>query len=84
MYVLIFLGKPDGKRPLGRPKSRFDDNIKMNLREIGWEGMDFINVARDRGHWKVGVNRVIKRWEHFWVAVAAGVFSRSARLREVN
>jgi hypothetical protein len=44
----IFLGKPEGKRPLGRPKCRWVDNIKMDLREIGWGGMDWIDLAQDR------------------------------------
>jgi hypothetical protein len=42
------VGRPEGKKPLGRPRCRWVDNIKMDLREIGWGGMDSINVARDR------------------------------------
>jgi hypothetical protein len=41
------VGKPEGKRPLGRPKRRWADNIKMDLREIGWDGMDWIDLAQD-------------------------------------
>jgi hypothetical protein len=41
----ILVGKPEGKRPLGRPGRRWVDNIKMNLRETGWDGMDWIDVA---------------------------------------
>jgi hypothetical protein len=41
----ILVGKPEGKRPLGRPRHRWVDNIKMNLKEIGWGGMDWIDVA---------------------------------------
>jgi hypothetical protein len=44
----ILVGKPEGKRPLGRPRRRWVDNIKMNLREIGCGGMDWINLAKDR------------------------------------
>jgi hypothetical protein len=44
----ILVGKPEGKRPLGRPRLRWVDNIKMNLREIGWDDMDWIELARDR------------------------------------
>jgi hypothetical protein len=44
----ILLGKPEGKRPLGRPRRRWVDNIKMDLREIGWDGMDWIELAQDR------------------------------------
>jgi hypothetical protein len=42
------VGKPEGKRPLGRPRRRGVDNIKMDLREIEWDGMDWIDVAQDR------------------------------------
>jgi hypothetical protein len=41
----IMVGKPEGKRPLGRPRRKWEDNIKMDLREIGWGGMDSINVG---------------------------------------
>jgi hypothetical protein len=44
----ILVGKPERKRPLGRPRRRWVDNIKMDLREIGWGGMDSINLAQDR------------------------------------
>jgi hypothetical protein len=44
----ILVGKPEGKRPLGRPRRRWADNIKMDLREIGWDGMDWIELAQDR------------------------------------
>jgi hypothetical protein len=48
----ILVGKPDGKRPLGIPRRRWVDNIKMNLREIGWDGMDWIDLAQDRDQWR--------------------------------
>jgi hypothetical protein len=44
----ILVGKPQGKRPLGRPRRRWVDNIKMDLGEIGWNGMDWIELAQDR------------------------------------
>jgi hypothetical protein len=44
----ILVGKSEGKRPLGRPRHRCKDNIRMDLREIGWGGMDWIDVAQDR------------------------------------
>jgi hypothetical protein len=44
----ILVGKPGGRRPLGRPRRKCLDNIKMNLREIGWDGMDWIDRAKDR------------------------------------
>jgi hypothetical protein len=57
---MILVGKPDGKRPLGRPRRRWMDNIKIYLREIGWDGMDWINLAQDRDQWKALVNTVMK------------------------
>jgi hypothetical protein len=42
------VGNPEGKRPLGRPRRRWVDNIKMDLREIGWDGMDWIHLAQNR------------------------------------
>jgi hypothetical protein len=45
----ILVGNPEGKRPLGRPRRRWVDNIKMDRRGIGWDGMDWIDVAHDRG-----------------------------------
>jgi hypothetical protein len=44
----MLVGKSEGKRPLGRPRHRWMENIIMNLREIGWDGMDWIDVAQDR------------------------------------
>jgi hypothetical protein len=55
----IFAGKPEGKRPLGRPAHRWLDNIKMDLREIGWGGIDWIDLAQDRSQWRVLVNVVM-------------------------
>ena len=53
------MGKPEGKRPLGRPRDRCEDNIKMNLQEVGCGGMDWIELARDRGRWRAVVNAVM-------------------------
>jgi hypothetical protein len=47
----ILVGKPEGKRPLGRPKRRWVDNIKIDLRETGWDGVDWIDMAQDRDQW---------------------------------
>jgi hypothetical protein len=44
----ILVRKPEGKRPIGRPRCRWKGNIRMNLREIGWEGMDRMHLAQDR------------------------------------
>jgi hypothetical protein len=50
------VGKPEGKRPLGRPRRRWVDNIKMDLREKGWEDMDWIDLVQDRNQLRVLVN----------------------------
>jgi hypothetical protein len=47
----ILVGKPEGKRSLGRPRCRWEDNIRMYLREIGWEHVNCINLFQDRGQW---------------------------------
>jgi hypothetical protein len=53
------VGKSDGKRPLGRPRRRLVDNIKVDLREIGRNGMDWIDLAQDRDQWRALVNTVL-------------------------
>jgi hypothetical protein len=54
------VGKPEGGRPLGRPRRRWEDNIKLDLRGVGWGGgMDWITVAQDRDRWGAVVNAVI-------------------------
>jgi hypothetical protein len=44
----ILVGKPEGRRPLGKPRRRWMDNIKMDLREIGWDDVDWVDLAQDR------------------------------------
>ncbi|KAJ4427899.1 hypothetical protein ANN_23907 [Periplaneta americana] len=51
----VLVGRPEGKRPLGRPKRRWEDNIKMDLREVGYDGRDWINLAQDRDRWRAYV-----------------------------
>jgi hypothetical protein len=46
----VLVGKPEGKRPLGRPRRRWEDGIKMDLRKIGWGGVEWIHLAQDRDH----------------------------------
>jgi hypothetical protein len=55
----ILVGKPEGKRPLGRPRRRWVDNIKMDRRELGWDGMVWIDLAQDRDQWWAIVNTVM-------------------------
>jgi hypothetical protein len=56
------VGKPEGKRPLGRPRCRWVDNVKMDLRETEWGGLDWIDLAQDRDQWRALVNTVMKLW----------------------
>jgi hypothetical protein len=53
------VGKPEGKRPLGRPRRRWEDNIRIDLREIGWGGMNWIDLAQDRDQWRALVNTIM-------------------------
>jgi hypothetical protein len=55
----ILGGKPEGKRPLERPRRRSVNNINMDLREIGWDGMDWVDLAQDRDQWGPLVNMVM-------------------------
>jgi hypothetical protein len=55
----VFVGMPKGKRPLGRPKCRWEDNIKINLRELGIDGTNSILLAQDRVQWQAFVNTVM-------------------------
>jgi hypothetical protein len=55
----ILVGKPEGRRPLGRPRHRWEDNIKMELGEIRFGDVDWIHLAQDRDRWRVLVNTVM-------------------------
>jgi hypothetical protein len=55
----ILVGKPEAKRPLGKPRHRWVGNIKMDLRERGWDGIDWIELAQDRDQWRALVNTVM-------------------------
>jgi len=57
----IFIGKHEGTRPLGRPRRRWKDSIRMDLREIGCESVDWMHPAQDRDHWRALVNMVMTR-----------------------
>jgi hypothetical protein len=58
----VLVGKPEGKRPLGSPRCRWKDNIRMDLQEMGCGGMDWIELAQDRDRWRAIVNAVINLW----------------------
>jgi hypothetical protein len=55
----ILVGKPEGRRPLGRPKRRWVGKIKIDLKKIGWVGMDWIDLAQDRDQWRALMNTVM-------------------------
>ena len=55
----ILVGKPEGKEPLGRPRSRWEYNITMDLQEVGYGGMDWIELAQDRDRWRALVTAVM-------------------------
>jgi hypothetical protein len=55
----VFVGKPEGKRPLGRPRRRWEDNIKVDLQEVVSRGLDWIKLAQDRDRWRALVNAVM-------------------------
>jgi hypothetical protein len=55
----ILIGKPEGTRPLRRPRRRWVDSIKMDLKEIGWDGVDWIELAQGRNQWRALVNTVM-------------------------
>jgi hypothetical protein len=55
----VLMRKPEGKRPLGRPRRRWEDGIRMDLKEIGWGNVDWIQLAQDRARWRAVVNRVM-------------------------
>jgi hypothetical protein len=79
----ILVGKPEGNRPLGKPRCRWVDNIKMNLREIGWDGTDWIELAQDMAQWRGRVKTVMNlrvpkncwefpEWLHNWLLLRKG------------
>jgi hypothetical protein len=55
----LLVGKPEGKRPVGRPRCRWVDNIRMDLGEVGWGDVDWIGLAQDRTRWRAVVNSVL-------------------------
>jgi hypothetical protein len=82
------MGKPEGKRPLRRPRCRWVDNIKIDLRRIGWGGMDWVDLAQDGDQWRALVNTVMDVWVpqnsgKFLSSCTVGSFSR-VRVHEIN
>jgi hypothetical protein len=67
----LLVGKPEGKRPLGRPRRRWVDNIRIDLGEVGWVDVDWIGLTKDRNRWRALVNWVL----NLWVPLNAGKLS---------
>jgi hypothetical protein len=85
----ILVEKPEGKGLLRRPKSRWADNIKGDLREIGWGGVDWIDLAQDRDQWRAILNTVMnllvpQSAGKFLNSCTTGGFSRRAQPHEVS
>jgi hypothetical protein len=55
----LLVGKPEGKRPLGRPRRKWAFNIRLDLGEVGWGDVDWIGLAQDRNRWRAPVNSVL-------------------------
>jgi hypothetical protein len=58
----LLVGNPEGKRPLGRPRRRWVDYIRMDLGEVGWDDVDWVGLAQDRNRWRALVNSVLNFW----------------------
>jgi len=58
----VLVGRPERKRQLGRPRHRYDDNVKLDLQDVGWGGMEQIGLAQDRDVWWALVNAVMNPW----------------------
>jgi hypothetical protein len=61
-YIQGFGGETEGKRPLGRPRGRWDDNTKMDFQEVGCGRIDWIELAQDRDRWRAFVNAIMNLW----------------------
>jgi hypothetical protein len=86
---MMLMGKPERKRLLGRPRCMWEDNIKMFLGKIGWDGVDWIDLAQNRDKWSALVNAVInfqfsKTVGKFLSGCASGGFSRRPRLHGIS
>jgi hypothetical protein len=74
--------KPEGKRPLGRPRRRRWDNIRLDLREIGWKSVVWMHLAQDGVRWRAFVNSVMNQVEVFWVVTPCSVVVGYQRFRD--
>jgi hypothetical protein len=80
----LLMGKPEGKRPLGRPRHTWVDNIRMDLGEVGWSDVDWIGLAQDKNRWGALVNSVLNLPVPRNAAKLLSDLSSSAQLRRVS
>jgi hypothetical protein len=78
------VGKPEGKRPLGRPRRRWVDSIKMDLGEVGWGDVDWIGLAKDRNRWRALMNSVLNLRVPSNIGKLSSGLSSSAQLHRVS
>jgi hypothetical protein len=88
LYIYRLVGKPEGKRPIGRPRWRWVDNIRMDLGEVGWGDVDWIGLAQGRDKWRALVNVVMNLQVPYNAGKLSsgfmtGGFSSSAQLHRV-
>ncbi|KAJ4448991.1 hypothetical protein ANN_00383 [Periplaneta americana] len=80
----VLVGRPEGKRPLGRPRRRWEDNIKMDLREVGYDDRDWINLAQDRDQWRAYVRAAMNLRPFDWlIKIACSDDVRASARRDV-
>jgi hypothetical protein len=85
----LLVGKPERRRPLGRSRRRWGDNIRMELGEMEWSGVDWIGLAQDKNRWRALVNavmnlRVPQNGGKLWSGFTTGSLSSSAQLHRVS
>jgi hypothetical protein len=80
----LLVGKPVGKRPLTRPRSRWVNNIRMDLGEVGWGDVDWIGLAKDRNRWRTLVSSVLNLWVPRNAGKRSSGLSSSAQLHRVS
>jgi hypothetical protein len=80
----LLVGKPEGKRPLGRPRRRWVDNIRIYLGEMGWGDVDWIGLAKDRNRWRVLVNSVMNRRVRHECGEEECIYSETCIRRNLN
>jgi len=80
----VLVGKPERKKPLGWPRRRWEDNIKMDLQEVGCGGMDWIELAQDRNRWRALVTAVMNLREISWLTEKPLVSQGLCSMEEVS